>query len=86
MRSNFAILGGSAKSSDFEVPLIKLDYARSGDKGNHVNIGVIARKSDYFPFIKGSLNEDIIVGHLKHISKKYILCWELPKIYGLNFY
>ena len=41
LRSDFAILGQPAKSLDFEVPLIKLAYARSGDKGNHVNIGVI---------------------------------------------
>ena len=85
LRSDFAILGQPAKSLDFEVPLIKLAYGRSGDKGNHVNIGIIARKSDYFPFIKDSLNMDIIVEQLKNISKESILCWELPKIYGLNF-
>jgi hypothetical protein len=85
LRSDFAILGQPDKSLDFEVPLIKLAYARSGDKGNHVNIGVISRKSDYFPFIKDSLNMDIIAKQLKNISKESILCWELPKIYGLNF-
>ena len=85
LRSDFAILGGLAKSLDFEVPLIKLAYARSGDKGNHVNIGVIARKPDYFSFIKDSLNMDIIAEQLKNIPKDSILCWELPKIFGLNF-
>ena len=85
LRSDFAILGEPVKSLDFEVPLIRLAYARSGDKGNHVNSGVIARKSDYFPFIKDSLNMDIIAEQLKNISKESIICWELPKIYGLNF-
>ena len=33
------------------VPLIKLAYARSGDKGDHANIGVIARRKEYFDFI-----------------------------------
>ena len=42
LRSDFAILGEPVKSLDFEVPLIRLAYARSGDKGNHVNIGVIS--------------------------------------------
>jgi len=65
--------------------LIKLAYARSGDKGNHVNIGVIARKSSYLPFIKDSLSINRIVSHLKNISKESISCWELPKINGLNF-
>ena len=37
---------------DSSVPLINLAYARSGDKGDHANIGIIARKPEYLPFIK----------------------------------
>ena len=83
--SNFATLGLGSRNFNCELPLIKLAYARSGDKGNHVNIGVIARKSSYLPFIKDSLSINRIVSHLKNISKESISCWELPKINGLNF-
>jgi hypothetical protein len=83
--SKSATLGLGSSSFNCELPLIKLAYARSGDKGNHVNIGVIARKSSYLPFIKDSLSINRIVSHLKNISKESISCWELPKINGLNF-
>ena len=83
--SKSATLGLGSGSFNFELPLIKLAYARSGDKGNHVNIGVIARKSSYLPFIKDSLSINRIVFHLKNISKESISCWELPNINGLNF-
>ncbi len=83
--SKFASLGLGSSNFNYELPLIKLAYARSGDKGNHVNIGVIARKSSYLPFIKDSLSINRIVSHLKNISEESISCWELPKINGLNF-
>ncbi len=41
-----------------EVPLIELAWARSGDKGDAFNIGVIARKPAYLPWIRAALTED----------------------------
>ncbi len=38
------------------VPLIKLAVARSGDKGDHANIGVAARKPEYLPYIRSALS------------------------------
>jgi len=43
-----------------KVPLIKLALARSGDKGNKANIGVIAREPEYLPFIWTALTEEKI--------------------------
>lgn len=37
------------QGDEIEVPLIEIAHARSGDKGNHSNIGVIARKADHLP-------------------------------------
>lgn len=45
---------------DVSVPLSTLAVARSGDKGNHANIGVIARQSDYLPYINQSLSESVV--------------------------
>src|SRR3546814_10686356 len=42
------------------VPLIKLALARSGDKGDHANIGVIARKPKYLPWIETALSVDAL--------------------------
>ena len=67
------------------MPLIKLAYARSGDKGDHANIGVIARRKDYFDFINRELSPSRISKFFSHVLKGDVLKWELPGINGLNF-
>jgi len=46
--------------AEVEVPLIKLAWGRSGDKGNKANIGIIARKPEYLPYIWSVLTQDKI--------------------------
>ena len=67
------------------VPLIKLAYARSGDKGDHANIGVIARRKDYFDFINRELSPSRLSKFFSHVLKGDVQKWELPGINGLNF-
>lgn len=68
-----------------EVPLFKLAFARSGDKGDHSNIGVISRKPEYFSFIKNYLTQEVVKNYFSHVAKGDVHCWEVPGIYGLNF-
>ncbi len=82
---SYANLGGNTSDYNFETRLINLAYARSGDKGNHVNVGIIARNSEYFSYIKKSLTPEKISSFFNNCSEKSIVCWELPKINGLNF-
>ena len=70
---------------DYLIPLISLAYARSGDKGNHANIGIIARKKDYFNFIDSELNPSTISQFFSHVVQGYVLKWVLPGVNGLNF-
>lgn len=42
------------------VPLIKLAWGRSGDKGDKANIGIIARDADYIPYIWAALSKEMI--------------------------
>jgi hypothetical protein len=49
-----------------EVPLIKLAWGRSGDKGDKANIGIIARKPDYLPYIYAALTEQTVTEHFAH--------------------
>ena len=67
------------------MPLYKLAFARSGDKGDHSNIGVISRKPEYFPFIKNHLTHRVIKNYFSHVAKGDVHCWEVPGISGLNF-
>jgi hypothetical protein len=53
--------------ADASVPLIKLAVARSGDKGNHSNIGVMAREPDYLPWIAEALTPEVIVDWMSHV-------------------
>lgn len=46
---------------------MKLAVARSGDKGNHSNIGVIARHPDYLPWIAETLTREVIVDWMSHV-------------------
>ncbi len=70
------------------VPLIKLAVARSGDKGNHSNIGVMARKPEYLAWIAAALNEDAVAEWLQHVLDTQtgkVSRWYLPGSYSLNF-
>ena len=48
------------------VPLVKLAWGRSGDKGNKANIGIIARDAAYVPYIWAALDEDAIRHRFGH--------------------
>ena len=45
---------------DCTVPLIRLAWARSGDKGDLFNVGVIARRPEYLPFIAAALTPEAV--------------------------
>jgi hypothetical protein len=71
--------------ADHCVPLVALARARSGDKGNHANIGVVARRSEYLPWIAAALTEEAVSMHFSHILKGPVERWYLPGIHALNF-
>ena len=68
-----------------QLQLIDLAYVRSGDKGDHANIGVIARKPEFLRYIKEGLSTEILKMNFAHVLKGPIECWEVPGIYGINF-
>ena len=70
---------------EISVPLIKLAYARSGDKGDHANIGVIARQPEFLPYIQSALTSDTVLKYFEHVVKGDVLSWDVPGINGINF-
>ncbi|GGA37593.1 acyclic terpene utilization AtuA family protein [Sphingomonas psychrolutea] len=71
------------------VPLIRLAWARSGDKGNLFNVAVIARRPEYLPYIAAALTPEIVG---KHYGR--LLCdgrtlpvdrYSVPGLSALNF-
>jgi hypothetical protein len=71
------------------VPLIKLAVARSGDKGDHSNIGVAARRADYLPYIRAALSTANVRKYFAHVlaggEQGRVERWELPASLSLNF-
>ena len=72
-------------ATEEEVPLIKLAYARSGDKGDNANIGVISRRPEYLPYIRASLKPEVVADYFSSFLKGSVKRWELPGIGGFNF-
>lgn len=76
------------QGNEIEVPLIEIAHARSGDKGNHSNIGVIARKAEYLPWIRAALTEQAVASYMQHVldaKKGRVIRYELPGLNALNF-
>jgi hypothetical protein len=77
-----------AGQADTRVPLIKLAVARSGDKGNHSNIGVMARKPEYLAWIAAALSEGAVAEWMQHTLDPQtgkVSRWYLPGSHSLNF-
>ena len=53
-----------------DVPLIALAWGRSGDKGNKANIGIIARRPEYLPYICTALTEEVVRARFAHFLEK----------------
>ena len=70
----------------FSVPLVELALARSGDKGDHCNVGVIARDERYLPYIEAALTTERLTAYFAHLlsSCSEIHCYQLPVINSLN--
>jgi hypothetical protein len=74
--------------ADASVALVKLAVARSGDKGNHSNIGVMARAPEFLPWIAEALTPEVIVDWMGHVLDPVhgrVERWYLPASHSLNF-
>ncbi|AMS16919.1 terpene utilization protein AtuA [Pseudomonas chlororaphis] len=74
--------------ADASVALVKLAVARSGDKGNHSNIGVMARAPEYLPWIAEALTPAVVVDWMSHVLDPVhgrVQRWYLPGTHSLNF-
>ena len=68
-----------------KVRLIDICHARSGDKGDTANIGLIARKSEYYSIIKKHVTADVVKKHFEGICLGKVERYELPNLCALNF-
>jgi hypothetical protein len=68
-----------------KIQLLQLCHSRSGDKGDTANIGLIARKPEYFPIIKKYVTEEAVKKHFEGICFGKVIRYEMPNLNALNF-
>ncbi|MEM6744670.1 MAG: hypothetical protein AAF676_13175 [Pseudomonadota bacterium] len=67
-----------------EVPLEALAWARSGDKGDAANIGVLARDPAFLPWIWAALTPAIVAERFEGLAFGPVERFPMPGIDGLN--
>jgi len=68
-----------------KVQLVKVAHARSGDKGDTANVGVIALREDIYPILVREVTKERVKNHFKGICKGEVERFELPNLGALNF-
>jgi hypothetical protein len=68
-----------------KIQLVKLAHARSGDKGDTANVGLIALKDEYYPLLVEKVTADAVKEHFGEMVKGDVERFELPNLGALNF-
>lgn len=68
-----------------KVSLTKLAHARSGDKGDTANVGLIALKEEYYPILVREVTAEAVKEHFGSMVKGEVERFELPNLHALNF-
>ena len=68
-----------------KIPLVNLAHARSGDKGDTANVGLIALKDEYYPLLVREVTASRVKEHFGEMVKGNVERFELPNLGALNF-
>lgn len=68
-----------------EIQLVKLAHARSGDKGDTANVGLIAFQDEIYPMLVREVTAERVKRHFQGICKGEVERFELPNLGALNF-
>ena len=68
-----------------KIKLSSIAYARSGDKGDHSNVGIIFINNDIYEWAKDYLTSNKIKKHFSEIVKGNVVKYHLDNLCALNF-
>lgn len=68
-----------------KIKLLRLAHARSGDKGDTANIGLIAVRPEFYPLLEREVTAERVKKHFKGIVHGKVERFELPNLGALNF-
>jgi hypothetical protein len=83
--NSIAPIEGIPQEPTVDLPLSRLAYARSGDKGNSSNVAIIARRPEYMPLLRREVTPERIVAQLGHLVGGPAERFEAPGLHALNF-
>jgi hypothetical protein len=72
-------------SGTVSVPLHRLAHARSGDKGNRLNIAVVCRDPGFYPALAEELTAELVTEVFAARRPSMVKRYELPKLFAFNF-
>ena len=67
------------------VQLVDIAHARSGDKGDTANVGVLALKPEWYPVIAREVTRDRVAAHFEGLIDGPVERFEVPNLNALNF-
>ena len=68
-----------------KIQLVELAHARSGDKGDTANVGLIALRDDIYPLLVSEVTAERVKEHFGEMVKGEVERFELPNLGALNF-
>lgn len=67
------------------VRLVDLAHARSGDKGDTANVGLIALRPEWYPLLEREVTRDRVAAHFRVVISGGVERFTLPNLRALNF-
>ena len=67
------------------IPLSRIAHGRSGDKGNHANVAIIAYTDAGFLWLKQNLTAEVVAAYFAPLAPKSVERFEAANVRGLNF-
>ncbi len=68
-----------------KIRLTSLAHARSGDKGDTANVGLIALRAEWYPLLQKYVTRDAVAHHFREVIDGPVERFELPNLGALNF-
>src|SRR6478672_12418609 len=68
-----------------KIRLLDIAHARSGDKGDTANVGLIALRDDWYPILVRYVTRERVAEHFAKVIKGAVERFELPNLHALNF-
>ena len=68
-----------------KIQLREIAHARSGDKGDNANVGLIALKPEYYPVLVREVTAERVKQHFARLCLGGVERYEIPNLHALNF-